>query len=782
MQLFNSKCGSVGYLESRHSMCGRGPQAGSPPIRWAILALGVVVACGDVASAARMKPATLERVKHATVMVFNAASRNSDGDTPLGSGSGYFINSTGLLITNNHVVDPGHKKDPATKWKLLNEYNLLVQTVIVDSGTDEQKEYKCELLYTNESADQALLQALNEDGEKLSTPDYLRFMPVSSLHERLEIVALGFPGGDSRRSSRDKHPIVNVVEGHVLEIPRTPAGRARMIYTDAELRAGNSGGPVVNNDGLLVGTLTLGVANEERRNYNALVPAALTREFVRAAFDLGKIPTRTDVTPFVDLLSGKSGRTEVPHFARSDKYDVLYYENGDRIYGRITTDSLNWKSEIGDLTVPLKSIAYVMTNDEGSSLFLEGGNRIRAGRIKSTFQFEPEGGSSSELEFANIKVVAIDTSRGGVQEVGDEVVVLDSDVCHLVLQKVEGAVQFTSRGMTISVPVRDIARFDMNESDKRVLNLRDGRRLTGTFEPGPIQAVIAATQTPIGFDLSGVEWGTIEIIRFNPYDVPGLGLADLLTGAGDEIHEIAAGLESVDPSGAVKELSPLLEPSHYRGLPDATQEILDLLKAQMLLTQADYENAAKLYRKSTRAKDGNIAGYAMGCADLLKQFDRYEFNGKPLSDRKTFLAAGESMARDRIGDARDLLKDGANLEVKNRGVYKKYINGVKKLESSMTGSAVFAGVAADDELIRLWRSAFDVTQLELRRLNQALEEAGESSGRGNRRNLSSNRKTAELQKNIEETQETAQDYWRKMEEYGFRIEDPDLVAKRERGE
>jgi len=63
----------------------------------------------------------LARAKNASVMVLLAHSKSAEADTPLGSGSGYFVNSTGLAVTNNHVADPGHGKSPDEKFKLKEE-------------------------------------------------------------------------------------------------------------------------------------------------------------------------------------------------------------------------------------------------------------------------------------------------------------------------------------------------------------------------------------------------------------------------------------------------------------------------------------------------------------------------------------------------------------------------------------------------------------------------------------------------------------------------------------
>ena len=100
-------------------------------------------------------------------MVFTAESKRKKADTPLGSGSGYFINSTGLMITNNHVVDPVHGRSPREKHMWHYKHGRLAWEIITDSGTDDEKKWDAMVLYQNESDDQAILQVHDEDGEKL---------------------------------------------------------------------------------------------------------------------------------------------------------------------------------------------------------------------------------------------------------------------------------------------------------------------------------------------------------------------------------------------------------------------------------------------------------------------------------------------------------------------------------------------------------------------------------------------------------------------------------------
>ena len=104
----------------RHSRCPTSPQRGVRAHPWVMrlvmsLAGSAVLLSALPARAQQMKPQTEDRVKRAAVMVFTLTSKRQKNDTTVGSGSGFFINSKGLVITNNHVVDPTHLKSPEEK-------------------------------------------------------------------------------------------------------------------------------------------------------------------------------------------------------------------------------------------------------------------------------------------------------------------------------------------------------------------------------------------------------------------------------------------------------------------------------------------------------------------------------------------------------------------------------------------------------------------------------------------------------------------------------------------
>lgn len=763
--------------------------------RTSLFALVTVAVCGRPAPAQDMKPATLERCKKAALMVFTAISQNEKGDRPLGSGSGYFINSTGLAMTNNHVVDPTHMRSEEEKQRFHYGAGRLTWTVITAAGTEDEKAWEADVLYQNEQADQALLQVYDQDHNKLHSPDYLRFLPDVRLKERLSVYAFGFPGGDQQRTAKDKHPEVSVTNGHVLKVPRTPAGRIRMIYTDVIARPGNSGGAMTDQDGFLVGTVTLMTKPEERQEsggarYSALVPANLTRDILRNAFRLGKVPSGTDFVPLMEMMVDDDGRILISEFQRRPDEDVLYFENGDRFYGRINSDRIKWESEIGVLDVETAALAYVITDEDGAHLFLEGGNRVDGTEVGASFEFKPRGGEPLSYEYDDVKVVAFRTQDRTIKPPAGRTLTLDSRKAYLVLSEVKSAAKFESRLGILNIGFDEISRIERRpDEDEQVMVAADGRRLSGTFTQDMLEGTLAATSTTIRFNLAAVESAIVETTEYNPDNVRGLNLVGIMASAPRVIRRVAEALESKDVPRARASLKALMEPQEFRRRTELEKEQLRLLSGVAALRSGEYEPALRELRQSSRAEDLNVSAYAHACAEVLRRSGDYTYEGRPLSDRAAFVDAGQGLADELIRQVRDLIKDAQRLEGANRGEYVKGINNVKKHEKLMHVAAVLSGVDGDDELIRLWKFALDVARREVQRIDREAQEqqrggaGGErrgSSARGGGAQLAMQRARDESQKMREEAIETYRTYLFKLYEYGFRIEDPDIQEYKER--
>ena len=159
--------------------------------------------------------------------------------TAAGLGSGFFINKQGYLITNFHVIS-GEKHVAVTQFLL--EGKVLRRVV--------HKEV--EIVATAPFHDLVVLRIKNFDTE--ITP--IIFEPEENLSIGETIFAIGNPLGLER----------TVTEG-VLSQTHRNFGGILYLQVDAPVNPGNSGGPLFNARGQVVGIINMGVPTMEGLNF-----------------------------------------------------------------------------------------------------------------------------------------------------------------------------------------------------------------------------------------------------------------------------------------------------------------------------------------------------------------------------------------------------------------------------------------------------------------------------------------------------------------------------------
>jgi len=173
---------------------------------------------------------TVEKVGPAVVTVVGTVPGQVTffGRTPEGqsSGSGVIISSDGYIVTNNHVVE-----------------NASDLTVILSDGT----QLPAKLISTDIYADLAVLKV---DGKM---PTVISIGNSDNLKSGETVIAIGSPLGEFRNTVT-----VGVISatGRSLD---TGNGYSMedLLQTDAAINQGNSGGPLVNLNGELVGINSL---------------------------------------------------------------------------------------------------------------------------------------------------------------------------------------------------------------------------------------------------------------------------------------------------------------------------------------------------------------------------------------------------------------------------------------------------------------------------------------------------------------------------------------------
>jgi S1-C subfamily serine protease len=165
----------------------------------------------------------VEKVKTAVVKI-ELYKKEKDKELLAGTGSGFLFSSDGYLFTNSHVV-----------------HNAQTIRVKLHDGSSSQ----AELIGEDPDTDLAILKISEADFKPAKLGD-AEGLKIGQL-----VIAIGNPLGFQH----------TVTAGVVSALGRTLEGQTgrmmdSMIQTDAALNPGNSGGPLINAEGEVVGVNT----------------------------------------------------------------------------------------------------------------------------------------------------------------------------------------------------------------------------------------------------------------------------------------------------------------------------------------------------------------------------------------------------------------------------------------------------------------------------------------------------------------------------------------------
>jgi 2-alkenal reductase len=205
--------------------------------------------------------AAVRKVKPAVVTVINQMQtrRGFLGGTtsPTASGSGVVIDDKGHVITNNHVVEG------AQSLQVIYSDGAKTPATIV--GTDKVVD----------------IAVLKVEGK---VPAVAEFGDSNSLEPGQVAIAIGSPLGDFRGT---------VTVGVVSALNRTVSQQAGLIQTDAAINNGNSGGPLLNSLGQVIGINTLVVRSTTSGNIaeslGFAIPSNLVKDISAQLIKNGKV-------------------------------------------------------------------------------------------------------------------------------------------------------------------------------------------------------------------------------------------------------------------------------------------------------------------------------------------------------------------------------------------------------------------------------------------------------------------------------------------------------------
>jgi len=180
-------------------------------------------------------------------------------------GTAFCVDAGGFFVTNAHVIEGSGG----------------VVNLVFYPGEKNQETVKAKVVRVDKDADLALLQA-----RPRSMPPPLELGDSDGLTETMEVMALGYPFGRDLATGRDDFPSVTVSLGHITAL-RKKRGELEAIQLDASLNPGNSGGPVINAQGRVIG-VDVTPAMVEKSRANAALSDLRNVEIIEA--DMAKIP------------------------------------------------------------------------------------------------------------------------------------------------------------------------------------------------------------------------------------------------------------------------------------------------------------------------------------------------------------------------------------------------------------------------------------------------------------------------------------------------------------
>lgn len=183
----------------------------------------------------RSAPMTVpELVKRTTNAVVQIVASDDTGQQTLGSG--FVVSQDGTIVTNFHVIEDAN----SAIAKFANGSFLPVQGILAQDGKKD-------------------LVILKVDGRNLES---LSLDSTSALQVGDHVVAIGNPLG-----------LGGTVSDGIVSAIRSDEEGKTWIQTTAPVSHGNSGGPLLNMHGKVVGVITRGVNPEEGQNLNFAIPA-----------------------------------------------------------------------------------------------------------------------------------------------------------------------------------------------------------------------------------------------------------------------------------------------------------------------------------------------------------------------------------------------------------------------------------------------------------------------------------------------------------------------------
>jgi serine protease Do len=170
----------------------------------------------------------------------------------VGTGSGFFILDSGVLVTNKHVVSGSSS---------------------ISVVTGKGNSYESDSIFVHPSRDLALV--------KIHGNSPFPTIPIadpSKTNIGAEVIAIGSPGVGSEI-------LQNTVTKGIVSAFRETENQGLLLQTDVAINPGNSGGPLINASGEAVGVNTLKVVGQDKSGLNFAIFVSEIIQMLKEHFD-----------------------------------------------------------------------------------------------------------------------------------------------------------------------------------------------------------------------------------------------------------------------------------------------------------------------------------------------------------------------------------------------------------------------------------------------------------------------------------------------------------------
>jgi serine protease Do len=216
-------------------------------------------------------------------------------------GTGFYVDPRGYIITNYHVIES--EVDPSYEGR---------SELFIRPGENPELRIPARVIGYDRIFDLALLKA------EVEAPRVISFQSSATLRSGSQLYAIGSPGGLEN----------TVTSGIVSAVGRRFLQMGDSLQIDAPVNPGNSGGPLFDADGRLVGVVFAGI--EQFEGVNFAIPSSWIEYLFPDLFETGEVShpwlgmaLREDATGLEVLYVAPGSPAENAGFVPGDMIQAL---------------------------------------------------------------------------------------------------------------------------------------------------------------------------------------------------------------------------------------------------------------------------------------------------------------------------------------------------------------------------------------------------------------------------------------------------------------------------